>query len=188
MRITNSRTGETRPGRILQALFFITAMTSISVHNSNAVAATVAPSGVRVLGETGRIEDTTLIAATFNVQPPRRFGIHRLEATLGGIATSDETRAFVSFGPVWHMPTDNEAFYIEFGISPTLLGGSSINGSDLGGSFHFTSSAAIGTTFGASGARALALRIQHTSNGGLASHNPGMDMVGVNLSINFRDR
>jgi len=86
------------------------------------------------------------------------------------------------------MPTDREAFYVEFGISPTLLGGSSINGSDLGGSFHFTSSAAIGTTFGAMGAVAFTLRIQHTSNGGLSSDNPGMDMVGLNLSINFWDR
>lgn len=188
MRFTYSRSGQTRPGRILQAVLFVTAMVCITLPNSNAQAATVVPSAFRIMGETGRIEDATLIAATFNVRPPRRFGIHRLEAALGGIATSDETRPFVSFGPVWRMPIDSEAFYIELGISPTLLGGSSINGSDLGGSFHFTSSAAIGTTFGATGALALALRIQHTSNGGLASDNPGMDMVGLNLSINFLDR
>ncbi|MGI9206306.1 MAG: acyloxyacyl hydrolase [Woeseiaceae bacterium] len=183
--MTTSLTSETKSSRILQAVFFITAMTSISLHNSFALAAVVAPNSVRVLGEVGRIEDTTLIAGTFTVRPPRRFGISRLEATLGGLTTSEESRSFISFGPVWGTPITGDAFYFEFGISPTLLGGSSINGSDIGGNFHFTSSASIGRTFGVTGTFTLALRVQHTSNGGLSSDNPGIDMVGLNLSMNI---
>lgn len=183
MHIETLRTGTARRNRALVAVLFVTAATSFLLQSGNTLAAVVAPSAVRVLGEIGRINDTTLVGATFNFHPPRRFGIDRLEATLGGIATAEESRPFVSFGPVWRTPIHRDAVYAEFGISPTLLGGSSVNGSDLGGNFHFTSSASIGITFGATSAFALALRIQHTSNGGLSSDNPGMDMVGLNLSI-----
>ena len=33
----------------------------------------------------------------------------------------------------------------------------------------------------------IALRIQHTSNGGLNSANPGLDMIGFNFVFTFLD-
>jgi hypothetical protein len=55
----------------------------------------------------------------------------------------------------------------------------------MGGNLHFTSSAALGATFGARESVALSLRIQHTSNGGLSSTNPGMDIIGLNFAFDF---
>ena len=88
-------------------------------------------------------------------------------------------------GPVWRLPINSRSLFVELGVSPTLLGGSSFNGRDMGGNFHFTSSAAVGKTFGARDAFSLSLRIQHTSNGSIRNTNPGMDMIGVNLSFSL---
>jgi hypothetical protein len=71
------------------------------------------------------------------------------------------------------------------GFSPTLFAGSTFNDRDIGGNFHFTSSAAIGVSIGVDDDSSISLRIQHTSNGGLDSTNPGMDMVGINFTVKF---
>ncbi len=99
-----------------------------------------------------------------------------------------ENRPFVSLGPVWQFPVNNGPLFFELGISPTLLGGSTFNGRDLGDNFHFTSSAAVGKTFGARDAFSLSLRAQHTSNGNIKSTNPGMDMIGINFAFDFSKR
>ncbi len=90
--------------------------------------------------------------------------------------------------PVWRLPINSRSLFVELSISPTLIGGSSFNGRDLGGNFHFTSAAAVGKTFGLRDAFSLSLRIQHTSNAGLSSINPGMDTVGLNFSFDFSKR
>ena len=94
----------------------------------------------------------------------------------------------MSLGPVWRIPVNYSSLFIELGISPTLLGGSTFNGRDLGGNFHFTSSATIGKTFGARDAVSLSLRIQHMSNGSIKSTNPGMDMIGLNFTFDLSKR
>ena len=43
-----------------------------------------------------------------------------------------EIRPFVSLGPVWQLPVNNSPLFFELGISPTLLGGYSFNGRELG--------------------------------------------------------
>ncbi len=87
-------------------------------------------------------------------------------------------------GPVWRLPINSRSLFAELGISPTLLSGSSFNGCDMGGNFHFTSTLVVGRTFGARDSVALSLRIQHMSNGSLSRTNPGMDMIGINVTFN----
>ena len=171
--------------RVLHTMVFAIAMISISVNSSNARAADLAPTDYRVLAAGGEFNDTTQIAAAFQMRPPRRFRARHLELAVGAITTPVETRAFVSLGPVWRLPFNNDSFFVDLGFSPTLISGSSLNGRDLGGNFHFTSSAAISTTFGASDSISLSLRVQHTSNGGLSSDNPGLDMIGLNIAFNI---
>ena len=67
-------------------------------------------------------------------------------------------------------------------------GGSSFNDRDMGGNFHFTSFAALGAIFGPRDSAARSLRIQHTSNGGLNSTNPGVDVIGLNITFNSFNR
>ena len=110
-----------------------------------------------------------------------------VELAIGAISTPQETRPFVSFGPVWRLPINRRSLFVALGFSPTLIGGSSFNGRDLGGNFHFTSSASVGANFGAHENISVALRVQHTSNGGLSSTNPGLDMIGLNFAINLSD-
>ncbi len=93
----------------------------------------------------------------------------------------------MSFGPVWRQPINSRFLFVELGFSPTVIAGSSFNGRDLGGNFHFTSSASIGATFGAREISSIALRIQHTSNAGLNNTNPGLDMIGLNFNFNLSD-
>lgn len=98
------------------------------------------------------------------------------------------SQPFVSLGPVWRLPINSRRLFIQLGFSPTLLGGASFHGRNLGGRFHFTSSATVGMTLGARDGLELALRVQHTSNGGLSSTNPGMDMIGLSFAFNFSNR
>ena len=118
------------------------------------------------------------------MRPPRRLRARRLELAIGTISTSQDTRPVVSLGPVWRLPISSSSLFVELGISPTLLGGSSFNGREMGGNFQFTSFAALGANFGPRDSVALSLRIQHTSNGSLNSSNPGMDMIGLNITFN----
>ena len=103
------------------------------------------PSDYRVVAASGKYDDTL----AFRMRPPRRLRARHLELAIGAISTSQETRAFVSFGPVWRLPINSRFLFVELGFSPTVIAGSSFNGRDLGGNFHFTSSASVGATFGA---------------------------------------
>ena len=170
--------------RVPDTVIFVIAMISFSLNSSNAQAAGLVPADYRVLTAGGEFDNTTQIAMAFQMRPPRRLRARHLELAVGAITTAEETRAFASLGPVWRLPISSNSFFIDLGFSPTLISGFSFNGRDLGGTFHFTSSASIGTTFGASDNILLSLRVQHTSNGGLSSDNPGLDMIGLNISIN----
>ena len=173
--------------KALHTIVFVSAMISFTLNSSNARAATAAPTDYRVVAASKKFEDTSQFAVAFRMRPPRRLRARHLELAIGAISTSQETRAFVSFGPVWRLPINNRLLFVELGFSPTLIAGSSFNGRDLGGNFHFTSSASVGATFGARENVSLALRVQHTSNGGLSSTNPGLDMIGLNFAFNLSD-
>ena len=110
----------------------------------------------------------------------------RTELAFGGIEGNVGTSAFVSYGPVWRWQAFSPAMFVELGFSPTLIGDDQFSDdSTLGGHIHFTSSAAIGRTFGGDRNTELSLRLQHTSNGGLDDINPGLDLLGFSLIVNF---
>lgn len=142
-------------------------------------------SGYRASVAGDKFSDTWQVAAVFDLRAPRRIRARKLELVVGTVSTSNEVRPFVSLGPVWRLPLSRRRAFLELGISPAFLAGSTFNNRDIGGNFHFTSFAAIGVSLGVDDDSSISLRIQHTSNGGLDSTNPGMDMVGINFAINF---
>lgn len=147
-----------------------------------------APVEYRLVTSAGKFQDTHQFAAAYRLRSPRPLRAHHLELAVGTLYGTDEAEAFVSLGPVWRFPVnDDGSTFVDFGWSPTLLSGSTFDGRELGGNFHFTSSLAIGTRFGRAEKYSLSLRAQHTSNGGLHSENPGIDMVGLTFAVEFRD-
>lgn len=167
---------------LVHAVVLVVAMLSIDLQNNFAEAANLVPDDYRA-GETiGKFDDTSLHAVAYKLRSPRRLRAQYLELTLGTLATPSETHSFISLGPVWQVPLYGDRVSLKFGFSPTLLSGSQFGDRDMGGTFHFTSSASIETYFGLRRALSFAMRIQHTSNGGLSSTNPGMDIVGLNVS------
>ena len=98
------------------------------------------------------------------------------------MSQSADNTAFLSVGPVWRFQPEGRPYYVDLGISPTVLSESTFSGRELGGHLHFSSSITLGTRFGAEDEFGIALRLQHTSNGGLDSTNPGLDAIAVNFS------
>ena len=188
MKRSSSETQKIGYLRTLYIVVFAIAMILSMLNSSNAQAATAMPTDYRVTAANDKFTDTWQMAVAFRMRPPRRLRARRLELAMGTLSTSQENRLFVSFGPVWRLPINSRSLFVELGISPTLISGSTFNGRDMGGNFHFTSSAAVGATFGARDSVALSLRIQHMSNGSLSSTNPGMDMIGLNFAIDFSRR
>lgn len=141
---------------------------------------------IRFGSSAGESVSTRQAAFVFHAAAPRWLHANRLEFGIGAISQAEESRPFFSLGPVWRwVPTNVEVhWFIDFGFSPTLLGGTAFTGKDLGGNLHFTSSLAIGRQFGRRSASTISMRIQHMSNGGLNRLNPGVDMIA--LSFTYR--
>lgn len=171
--------------RSIHVIVFIVAMLSLTLQGQNAQAASLLPDIYRVGKVISKFDDTWQIAAAFRLRPSRRLRAQYLEFAVGANSTPSETHPFVSLGPVWQFPVYGDHVSVKLGFSPTLLGGSTFSGRDMGGNFHFTSSAAVEAAFGVRRSVSLALRIQHTSNGSLSSTNPGMDIVGLSFGYQF---
>ncbi len=185
---SSTRTHKIGHSKALHTVVFVIAMIAFTLNDSNARATSVMPADYRFAMADDKFEDTWQLAVAFRMRPPRRLRARYMELAVGTISTSEVSQPFVSFGPVWRLPINSRWLFIQLGFSPTLLGGSTFRGRDLGGKFHFTSSATVGTTVGARDAVELALRIQHTSNGSIRNTNPGMDMIGLNLSFSLGNR
>ena len=196
MNLENTRTAvATRPARRapdarhrfwLQTLIVAVAMTSISLRATPAYADGFLPTEYRAMESIGKYDDVSQYALVFHGRPPRRLFAERMELAIGALSGADANRWFLSYGAVWRvpgrwMPYARDAVHIDFGFSPTWIGGSTVNGRDLGGNLHFTSSLSAGAYLNARRTLELSLRIQHTSNGGLNSVNPGLDMAGLSL-------
>ena len=145
------------------------------------------PSTYRVQQAIGKFGDTSSAVVAYSLRSPRALKAHHLEVAVGTVVSSDQSAALVSVGPVWRFPLGASRTFVDFGFSPTLLSRSRFDDRELGGNFHFTSSLSIGAAFGRFEQYSLSLRAQHTSNGGLNEDNPGLDMVGLNLQVNFAD-
>jgi hypothetical protein len=140
----------------------------------------------RVAASTNKFHDTGLVAVALQPWRDNGRGRWRLEIAAGAVASPETTVPFVSAGPLWHAPLGHRNVYMEFGVSPTVLGSSTLNGRRLGGRFHFPSALAVGMTFGRRNASAVALHIQHTSNAGLNRNNPGLNMLGLNVAFGLQ--
>ncbi|MDJ0929118.1 MAG: acyloxyacyl hydrolase [Gammaproteobacteria bacterium] len=158
-------------------------MVAVLFATADCLAADSATPELRLWASTafGKFDDSHQFAAAFRLDGGRRFFVHRFEIAAGVLAASDHTRPFLSLGPVWRLPGSATRWFFELGISPTLLAGSVFEGRDLGGNFHFTSTATLGRYLGSTRRLQLAVRVQHISNGGLRSTNPGMDLAGVSI-------
>ncbi|MEM6986107.1 MAG: acyloxyacyl hydrolase [Pseudomonadota bacterium] len=142
-------------------------------------------SGIRVSFATQKFEGGSQLAVAFQGEPPAWTKADRMEMAVGANTWPGNVSPFVSLGPVWRRHTSGGVTYMEFGISPTLLEETEYGDRDMGGNFHFTSSFSVGRPIPQLNGSAILLRIQHTSNGGLNSRNPGMDMIGITFTANL---
>lgn len=138
---------------------------------------------IRVGSASNKFDHTHQVAAVFDQSAPTFFRAHHLEVAIGSISTTQHSEAFISIGPVWRLRSWKKNAFLDFGFSPTYLSQSTFNGRDAGGNIHFTSSLSIGLKLGRNQSGSISLRVQHMSNGGLSSTNPGMDIIGLEFSL-----
>ena len=141
---------------------------------------------IRLLTSVKKFSGANLLATTFETNGPRLLGSNHLETSIGLISRADDHRPFLSVGPVWRIQSGNHAFFLDLGISPTLMAGSHLGHREMGGSFFFSLSAAAG--WRARNGWAVAARLQPISNGGLHSTNPGLDLFGLSVVRSFEVR
>jgi hypothetical protein len=124
-----------------------------------------------------------VFTAAWHVDAPEWLRAARLELAAGVIDAADATRPFAFAGPVWRVTSRRRSSFLEFSFGPTVIGGSTVDGRDLGGNLHFRSAIALGLAGGHGHTFELALRVEHVSNGGLRNHNPGLDSIGMSYVV-----
>ncbi|MDJ0709530.1 MAG: acyloxyacyl hydrolase [Woeseiaceae bacterium] len=166
-------------------LLTVVAVALLSLNATPSMAQNFAPAEYRYAVAGNKFDEVEQFALAFAVQSPDFLRADRLEFAVGAISDQNSDRLFLSLGPVWRLPISDGPAFVEFGISPTWIDGSILDGRDLGGNVHFTSAVAIGAAFGRHRNVSVSLRAQHTSNGGLSNTNPGLDMIGLNVAFDF---
>ena len=132
--------------------------------------------------------DVTVYSAAWYAAGPRVLHARRLEFSVGLIDAPEKTRPIAFIGPVWRITKPHDGPFLDFSIGPALIGGSTIDGRELGGNFHFRSALALGIKFGRTVPWTIALRAEHISNGGFRDANPGLDLVGISFVSGFGGR
>lgn len=178
---------KTQRRKSLLIIALVTAMVPLALQAPAARAASLQPDSYIAGKVLDKFDDTWLFAAAFKLGRPKRLLVQYVGLTLGVITAPGDSRPFISLAPVWQAPIYGDKLAIKFSFGPTLLAGSTFDQRNMGGNLHFTSTVAIEGTFGVRRSFTLGLLIQHTSNGGLNSTNPGMDIVGLNFAINLSD-
>jgi hypothetical protein len=109
----------------------------------------------------------------------------RLTLEAGRIIRGSDSHAFASFGPSLRFSSAMHPtpWFVDIGISPTVIDGATYEGEDFGTSFNFTSHIALGLRFGQASRQEVRLRYQHISNGGINNTNPGVNMVGIDFTV-----
>jgi hypothetical protein len=141
-----------------------------------------AVSSYRIAAAVYKYDQTGQVAVALRRKGECAWRDWNMELVAGVIHSPQATRPFLSVGPVWCWPLPDPSLYLEISLSPTVIAGSRIEGRDLGGDFHFTSSVALGSQFGRRKDWSVSLKFQHISNGGLNRPNPGMNLVGLDFS------
>lgn len=127
--------------------------------------------------------DADVFTAAWYVETPAWIRADRLELAAGVINAADVSRPFAFAGPVWRVTPRRRGPFVEFSFGLTVIGGSTVDGRDLGGNLHFRSAVALGLAGGRGQAHEVAIRVEHISNGGLRDHNPGLDSIGLSFVI-----
>ena len=109
----------------------------------------------------------------------------KLTFEVGRFVRESESRFFASLGPTLRLANDQWRIpvFMDLGLSPTVIDGSSYGDRDFGTSFNFTSHIALGLRFGQAKNHVVKFRYQHISNGGLDEVNPGVNMIGVDVVL-----
>lgn len=179
MKLTGSR-------RFLAILFFATS----GLIFGGPAYATHVRMGLRYERAANFIGGLEQIAITANFELPLKW--HPFDSlptsyfleTGGGVFLngSPDARPFVELGPtVRFQSSRDKGWYIDFGVSPTLMGGSEFRDDrTLGGSFFFTTHLTAGWNFGT---WQLGMRYQHISNANLSDPNPGVNTFGIQVTF-----
>ena len=103
----------------------------------------------------------------------------------GRFKHGSESRFFASLGPTLRLAADRwrVPLFMDLGLSPTIIGGSTYGDQDFGTSFNFTSHIALGLRFGQTKNHVVKIRYQHISNGGIDAVNPGVNMIGFDVVL-----
>lgn len=108
---------------------------------------------------------------------------------LDRVRRGEKTLAEIGFTPNFRLergqPTSWGRPYLELGIGVHLLSRSHIGERDMSSAFQFGSHIGTGVSFGSREQYELAWRIEHLSNGGLRSPNPGIDFIMVRLGYRW---
>ena len=123
-----------------------------------------------------------------NSQSARFWMPSSLELLVGTLELGSDAGSFVSFGPSYRYSisiSEADRWFVDFGVHPTYVSNTTYGGRSLGGNFHFTSYVGFGAYLGRRKKTSMFLRYQHTSNAGLDSPNPGLDMVGLTFNYHF---
>jgi len=176
MKATTRRRHRTAP-----LVLIVTGLLAANLIAIRAAADSLRPTDVRVSSAGEGFENAVQYAIGFRI--PTRLRADHIELAMGTISAGNDSRAFLSAGPVWRKRVGSTQWFATFSFSPTVIGGSTFNGRELGGNFHFTSAASIGRSFGRHNRVSVVLRVSHLSNGGIHSTNPGMDMVGLSVRL-----
>ena len=107
----------------------------------------------------------------------------RLEFTSGYIERDDEYGYVGTIGPAVVIRRSGLPVLASLGTRPTVLSRSAFGDHDLGIRFQITSH--VGLDWQAHPRVAVGYRIQHSSNAGLAEHNPGLNMHFIGATYRF---
>jgi lipid A 3-O-deacylase len=105
------------------------------------------------------------------------------DLSLGWFGDSRNNATIGSVGPSLLLTQRSLPLSLEGGVSPTFLSRSDFEDKDFGGTFQFTTHVDVNWDFAPHWR--LTGRFQHMSNAGLASPNPGLNMVLFGLSYVF---
>jgi len=104
MRQPHTSSSKTRRSVAIPETVFAIIMIFVTLSYQAVHASTLLPNAYRVSVAGDKFSDTWQVAATFLLRAPRRIRARQLELAVGAVSTSNENRAFVSFGPVWRLP------------------------------------------------------------------------------------
>lgn len=107
-----------------------------------------------------------------------------LDVSVGHLTETDRRGSLVSVGPSFEYRRDafGNRWILEAGTAFTWIDHERFSRGEIGGHFHFTTHLSAGSALGGG---TLRIRMQHTSNGGSDTPNPGIDMLGLEYVVDL---